>query len=117
MIIHEIMVNGKQFRLTLTDQLMMDARRLKALYNAAYEDPESFEEVSSAISSTITQLSTAMEPEVSDSDLDGVIQAIMRVVDEKVRETDETKNRVAEDDLKFRKPSSNASKTTKKSKK
>ena len=112
------MVNGKQFRLTLTDQLMMDARRLKALYNAAYEDPESFEEVSSAISSTITQLSTAVEPEVSDSDLDGVIQAIMTVVDEKVRETDETRNRIAEDDLKSRKASSKVSTgTTRKSKK
>jgi hypothetical protein len=115
MISQEIVVNGKTFRLLLTDQLMMDAKRLKALYNAAYEDPESFEEVSSAISDTITQLSTAVEPMVSDSDLDGVIQAIMRVVDEKTKETDEAKSK-SEDERKVHKPSTKSSKT-KKSKK
>ena len=116
MISHEITVNGKKFRLLLTDQLMMDARRLKALYSAAYEDPESFEEVSSAISNTITQLSTAVEPVVSDSDLDGVIQAIMKVVDEKAKEVDEAKSKPAEDDMKVYKSSTKRSKT-KKSKK
>lgn len=93
MITQEITVNGKKFNLRLTDQSIMDARRLKALYHAAYEDPESFEEVSSAISNTITQLATAAEPEVSDSDLDGVIQAIMKVVEEKSKEVAEAKNK------------------------
>ena len=110
------MVNGKKFRLLLTDQLMMDTKRLKALYNAAYEDPESFEEVSSAISNTITQLATAVEPIVSDSDLDGVIQAIMKVVEEKAKETDEAKSKPAEDSRKVRKSSTKNFKT-KKSKK
>ena len=117
MISQEITVNGKKFRLLLTDQLMMDARRLKALYNAAYEDPESFEEVSSAISNTITQLSTAVEPMVSDSDLDGVIQSIMKVVDEKAKEVAETKSKLVEDEVKTRKSSGKISKTTKRSKK
>lgn len=116
MISQEITVNGKQFHLLLTDQLMMDARRLKALYNAAYEDPESFEEVSSAISNTITQLATAVEPVVSDSDLDGVIQAIMKVVDEKAKEVAETKSKLVEDEVKTRK-SSGKIKTAKRSKK
>ena len=93
MITQEITINGKKFNLRLTDQSIMEARRLKALYNAAYEDPESFEEVSSAISNTITQLATSVEPEVSDSDLDGVIQAIMKVVEEKSREVAEAKNK------------------------
>lgn len=93
MITQEITVNGKKFNLRLTDQSIMEARRLKALYNAAYEDPESFEEVSSAISNTINQLATSVEPEVSDSDLDGVIQAIMKVVEEKSREVAEAKNK------------------------
>lgn len=97
----------------MTDQLMMDARRLKALYNAAYEDPESFEEVSSAISNTITQLSTAVEPMVSDSDLDGVIQAIMKVVDEKAKEVDEIKSKSAEEGMKVHKSSAKGSKTKK----
>jgi len=116
MISQEIMVNGKTFRLLVTDQLMMDARRLKALYNAAYEDPESFEEVSSAISNTITQLSMAVEPMVSDSDLDGVIQAIMKVVDKKAKETDEMKSKPVEEDRKAHKSYTKSSKT-KKSKK
>ena len=71
----------------------MDARRLRALYSEAYEDPESFEEVSSAISNTINQLAAAVEPEVSGDDLDGVIQAIMKVVEEKAKETAEARNK------------------------
>ncbi|HSD04691.1 MAG TPA: hypothetical protein VLB45_02945 [Nitrosopumilaceae archaeon] len=96
MITQEITVNGKKFNLRLTDQSIMDARRLKALYHAAYEDPESFEEVSSAISNTINQLATAVEPEVSGDDLDGVIQAIMKVVEEKAKEAMDAKNKPAE---------------------
>ena len=115
MITQEITVNGKKFNLRLTDQSIMDARRLKALYHAAYEDPESFEEVSSAISNTITQLATSAEPEVSDSDLDGVIQAIMKVVEEKAKEVAEAKNK-PETTGKTTK-SGKTAKTTKKSKK
>ena len=114
MIIQEITVNGKKFNLRLTDQSIMEAGRLKALYNAAYEDPESFEEVSSAISNTINQLATYVEPEVSDSDLDGVIQAIMKVVEEKSKEVTESK---PETNVKPSRDSSKAHKTTRKSKK
>ena len=115
MIIQEVAINGKKFNLRLTDQSIMDASRLKALYNAAYEDPESFEEVSSAISNTINQLATYVEPEVSDSDLDGVIQAIMKVVEENSKEVAESKK--PETSEKPSKRSSKATKTAKKSKK
>jgi len=97
MIIQEITLNGKEYRLTLTDQVLSDVRRLKALYNAAYEDPESFEEVSSAISDTINQIAGAVEPQVSDSDLDALIQAVMKAVDEKSKETEEAKAKHAEE--------------------
>ena len=117
MISQEITVNGKKFRLTMTDQLLMDVRRLKALYNAAYEDPESFEEVSSAISNTINQIATAVEPPVSDSDLDGMIQSIMKAVDEKAKETDEVKTKHAEDTAKSVKKAAKTTKIIKKSKK
>jgi hypothetical protein len=113
MITQEITVNGKKFNLRLTDQSIMDARRLKALYNAAYEDPESFEEVSSAISNTINQLATAVEPEVSGDDLDGVIQAIMKVVEEKAKEAMDAKTKPSDSP----KTTKTASKATKKSKK
>ncbi|MGI0089982.1 MAG: hypothetical protein ACREAF_06535 [Nitrosopumilaceae archaeon] len=117
MISQEINVNGKKFKLVLTDQSIMDARRLKVLYNAAYEDPESFEEVSSAISDTITHLSTTVDPPATDSDLDGVIQVIMRVVDEKIKETDEIKSKSADDNAKASKTRGRVSKAKKRSKK
>lgn len=94
------MLNGKKYRLTLTDQLLSDVRRLKALYNAAYEDPESFEEVSSAISDTINQIASTVEPAVSDSDLDALIQAVMKAVDEKSKETEEAKAKHADEKIK-----------------
>lgn len=115
MISQEITLNGKNYRLTLTDQVLSDVRRLKALYNAAYEDPESFEEVSSAISDTINQIASAVEPQVSDSDLDALIQAVMKAVDEKSKETEEAKARHAEERAKADKVKS--SPKTKKSKK
>jgi hypothetical protein len=105
MISQEITINGKKYRLTLTDQVLSDVRRLKALYSAAYEDPESFDEVSSNISNTITQIATAVEPPVSDSDLDGLIQAVMKAVDEKNRETEEAKTKHMEEKAKAGKKS------------
>lgn len=83
-----IEVNGIEFRLTLTDQVIGQVNNLKNLYNVAYEDPESFEEVSAEISSTINDIATAVEPQASDSDLDGLIQEIIRVVDNKAAEVE-----------------------------
>ena len=56
----EIEVNGTSFRLTLTDQVTNQINNLKNLYAAAYEDPESFEEVSTEISCTITEIAQAV---------------------------------------------------------
>jgi len=78
--------NGTEFRVTLTDQIINQVNSLKDLYNAAYEDPESFEQVSSEISSTIQDIATAVDPEPSGSDLDDLIQEIIRVVDSKAAE-------------------------------
>jgi len=82
----EIEVNGTDFRVTLTDQIINQVNSLKSLYNAAYEDPESFEEVSAEISSTINDIADAVEPRASDNDLDGLIQEIIKVVDNKAAE-------------------------------
>jgi len=89
MITKMIKVNGTEFRLTLTDQVISHVNNLKNLYNAAYEDPESFEEVSAEISSTINEIASAVEPEASDSDLDGLIQEIIKVVDSKAAEIEQ----------------------------
>ena len=45
-----------------------------------------FEQISSEISSTINEIATAVEPEPSDSDLDGLIQEIIRVTESKAAE-------------------------------
>ena len=79
----EIEVNGNDFRVVLTDQIINQVNNLKSLYSAAYEDPESFEQVSAEISSTINDIADAIEPRASDSDLDGLIQEIIKVVDDK----------------------------------
>ncbi len=84
----EIDVNGTSFRLTLTDQVVNQVNNLKNLYAAAYEDPESFEQVSAEISSTINQIAEAVEPSASDSDLDGLIQEIIKVVENKEAEVE-----------------------------
>jgi hypothetical protein len=42
MITKEIDINGEEFRVTLTDQIIGQVNNLKTLYNTAYEDPESF---------------------------------------------------------------------------
>ena len=89
MLTKEIMVNGTEYRLTLTDQLINQVNNLKSLYNVAYEDPESFEQVSSEISGAITDIASQAEPAVDDGDLDGFIQEIIKTVDKKAEEMKE----------------------------
>jgi hypothetical protein len=79
-------VNGTEYRIILTEQVIGHVNNLKDLYNAAYEDPESFEDVSAEISSTITEISSTVEPQAEDSDLDGLIQEIIKAVDNKAAE-------------------------------
>ncbi len=81
MITKDIKVNGTEFRVTLTDSIISQVNSLKSLYNQAYEDPEIFEQISSEISDTIQAISSAAEPKVKDSDLDGLIQEIIKIVD------------------------------------
>ena len=88
MITKQVEVNGTSFRLTLTAQAITQVNNLKNLYSTAYEDPESFEEVSSEISATINDIATAIEPAPSDSDLDGLIQEIIKTVENKDAEVE-----------------------------
>ena len=86
MITKEIEVNGISFRLTLTDPIIGQVKNLKSLYNTAYEDPESFEQLSTEISSVIQEISTAIEPKADDTHLDSLIQEIIKTVDDKTAE-------------------------------
>ena len=88
MITKEIEIDGEKFRLTLTDQIINHVNNLKSLYNTAYEDPESFEQVSAEISSAIQEISKAVEPKPNDNHLDNLIQQIIKTVDDKKEETD-----------------------------
>jgi len=109
MITKQIEVNGTSFHLVLTDQIINQVNNLKNLYSTAYEDPESFEQVSSQISLTINEIATAAEPKVSDGDLDGLIQEIIKEVENKEAEV---KKQLEGQSTKSKKPK----KTRKKSK-
>jgi len=86
MSLKEFDVNGTDYRIVLTEQVISHVNNLKDLYNAAYEDPESFEDVSAEISSTINEIASTIEPAAEDSDLDGIIQQIIKAVDNKAEE-------------------------------
>jgi len=86
MIIKEIDINGEKFQLTLTEQVISQVNNLKSLYNTAYEDPESFEQVSAEISSIIQVISNAVTPKPSDSHLDNLIQQVIKTVNDKAEE-------------------------------
>ena len=86
MITKEININGEIFLLTLTDQIINQVNNLKSLYNATYEDPESFEQVSAEISSTIQEISNAVKPKPDDGHLDNLIQQVIKIVDDRAHE-------------------------------
>ena len=92
MITKEININGEKFLLTLTDQIINQVNNLKTLYNAAYEDPESFEQVSAEISSTIQEISNAVKPKPGDGHLDNLIQQVIKTVDDKTEEVNKQLN-------------------------
>jgi hypothetical protein len=92
MISKEIQVNGITFHLTLTDPIISQVKNLKSLYNTAYEDPESFEQLSTEISSAIQEISTAIEPKADDTHLDSLIQEIIKTVDDKTAEIKKISN-------------------------
>ena len=88
MITKEIVVNDTTFKVTLTDQVISQVDNLRSLYATVSDDPENFEQVSSQISSVINDIATAVQPEVSDSYLDGVIQEVFKAVEDKKTELD-----------------------------
>ena len=88
MITKDIDIDGEKFRVMLTEQVINHVNNLKSLYAAAYEDPESFEQVSAEISSTIQEISNAVEPKPGDSHLDNLMQQIIKTVNDKNEEAD-----------------------------
>ena len=87
MITKDIDVNGEKFHVMLTEQVINHVNNLKSLYDAAYEDPESFEQISAEISSAIQEISKSVEPKPGDMHLDNLIQQIIKTVNDKNEET------------------------------
>lgn len=84
MVTQTVSVNGRNYTITLSEQTTMLVTRLKGLYNASYGDVESFGEISGAISSTINELRKhSVNPDPREDDLDGVIQALLKLFEKK----------------------------------
>jgi len=81
MLTHEIQVNETKYSIIITDQIINQVNNLKSLYNAAYEDPESFEQVSAQISDAIQEITNSVKPTANDNHLDGLIQEIIKIAD------------------------------------
>jgi len=88
MITKNITVDGAEYKITLTDQVLNQVDNLKTLYATAAEDPESFEQVSSEISAAINNIAESVSPEISDGHLDGLIQEVFKAVNDKKSEVD-----------------------------
>lgn len=82
MIKEKIKVNNHTYNVTMNEQTQMYAMRLRGLYQQTYNDMDSFDEVSSEISTTVNNLlKHALSPEVKEDDMDGVIQQLLKMFD------------------------------------
>ena len=88
MLTHEIEVDETKYTIVITAQIVNQVNNLKSLYNVAYEDPESFEQVSAQISDAIQEITNSVKPTANDNNLDGLIQEIIKIVDNQSRETE-----------------------------
>ena len=88
MLTHEIEVDETKYTIVITAQIVNQVNNLKSLYNVAYEDPESFEQVSAQISSAIQEIASSVTPTTNDNHLDGLIQEIIKIVGNQAAEVE-----------------------------
>jgi hypothetical protein len=80
----KIKVNNREYSVILNDQTQLNAMKLKRLYQQSYSDMDSFDEVSTEISSTINNLlKRSVSPEILEEDMDGAIQQILKMYEKK----------------------------------
>lgn len=73
-------MNNHPYNVTMNEQTQMYTMRLRRLYQQSYSDMDSFDEVSSEISTTVNNLlKHAISPEVREDDMDGVIQQLLKM--------------------------------------
>ena len=86
MIKEKIKVNSNFYHVTLSDQTQMYALKLRRLYQQSYTDVDSFDEVSTEISTTVNNLlKHGVSPEVKEDDMDGVIQQLLKIYEKSSR--------------------------------
>ncbi len=93
MITKKFGINGNDYEVVLTDQIITHVNTLKNLYETTSEDPESFEQVSVEISAAVAEIATAIKPPATDEDLDGIIQEIIKAVDSKAAAVEQERMR------------------------
>ena len=80
----KIKVNNREYSVSLNDETQLNAMKLKRLYQQSYNDMDSFDEVSTEISSTINNLlKRSISPDVLEEDMDGAIQQILKMYEKK----------------------------------
>ena len=80
MIKEKIKVNNHNYNVSMNEQTQLYAMKLRRLYQQSYSDMDSFDEVSTEISSTINNLlKHAVSPEVKEDDMDGVVQQVLKM--------------------------------------
>jgi hypothetical protein len=81
-----ITVNNREYVIALNDQTQLNAMKLRRLYQESYSDMDSFDEVSSEISTTINSLlKKSVSPEVLEEDMDGTIQQILKMYEKRTK--------------------------------
>ncbi len=81
-----ITVNNREYVIALNDQTQLNAMKLRRLYQESYSDMDSFDEVSSEISTTINSLlKISVTPQVLEEDMDGTIQQILKMYEKRTK--------------------------------
>jgi len=94
MIEQNIKVNSRSYKVTVNERTQMYAARLRKLYQQTYTDVDSFDEVSSETSTTVTNLlNQAVFPDVKEEDMDGVIQQVLKILDKPVQKTEKRRSK------------------------
>jgi hypothetical protein len=84
--IQNIKVNNHVYKVAMNDQTRMYAMKLKRLYMQSYTDVDSFDEVSSEISTTLNNLlKFALSPEVLEEDMDGAVKHLLTMFEKNQR--------------------------------
>ena len=78
----QIKVNNHIYKVSMNDQTRMYAMKLRRLYQQTYSDVDSFDELSSEISSTLNNLlKFALSPEVLEEDMDGTVKQLLGMIE------------------------------------